>query len=167
MFHRSGTTDITTTWLVPTQIRMLLDDEALESADLSSLKHIVYGRSHLQGIEVHIDEGDVVGMLGRRGMGKTTLVRSIAGLSPPDLSSGDITLDGDTVTGQPPYGMVSAAWGLVPQGAPHLHQPDRPEDLTVAARALAPTITGRWTACTRSSPGSGSVGRSSAAACSR
>ena len=36
---------VTTTWLVPTQIRMLLDDPSLDSTDLSSLSHVVYGGS--------------------------------------------------------------------------------------------------------------------------
>ncbi len=46
--------------------------------------HTYYGESHiLQGISFNVDKGKVVGLLGRNGMGKTTLIRSIVGFTPP------------------------------------------------------------------------------------
>jgi len=48
--------------------------------------HTFYGPSHvLHGVSLTIDEGHVVAVIGRNGMGKTTLIRSVAGLTPPQL----------------------------------------------------------------------------------
>jgi branched-chain amino acid transport system ATP-binding protein len=48
--------------------------------------HTYYGDSHvLQGISLEVASGSVVALLGRNGMGKTTLIRSISGLTPPRL----------------------------------------------------------------------------------
>jgi branched-chain amino acid transport system ATP-binding protein len=88
----------------------------------------------LRGIDLTVDEGEVVGMLGRNGMGKTTLVRSIAGLSPPRLTSGRITLAGDDVTGQPSFRISQHGVGLVPQGRHIFGSLTVEENLTVAAR---------------------------------
>ena len=46
--------------------------------------HTYYGDSYvLQGISLHVPKGSVVALLGRNGMGKTTLIRSVIGLTPP------------------------------------------------------------------------------------
>jgi branched-chain amino acid transport system ATP-binding protein len=89
----------------------------------------------LRGIDLTVDEGEVVGMLGRNGMGKTTLVRSIAGLSPPQLTSGRIVLAGEDLTGQPSYRLGQQGIGLVPQGRHIFGSLTVEENLTVAARA--------------------------------
>jgi branched-chain amino acid transport system ATP-binding protein len=88
----------------------------------------------LRGIDLTVDEGEVVGMLGRNGMGKTTLVRAIAGLSPPQMTSGRVTLAGDDVTGQPSFKISQHGVGLVPQGRHIFGSLTVEENLTVAAR---------------------------------
>jgi branched-chain amino acid transport system ATP-binding protein len=88
----------------------------------------------LRGIDLTVDEGEVVGMLGRNGMGKTTLVRTIAGLSPPRLTSGRVTLAGDDVTRLPSFKISQHGVGLVPQGRHIFGSLTVEENLTVAAR---------------------------------
>jgi len=98
--------------------------------------HASYGTAPiLRGIDLTVGEGEVVGMLGRNGMGKTTLVRSIAGLSPPQLTDGRIELAGDDLTGQPSFRLGQQGIGLVPQGRHIFGSLTVTENLTVAARA--------------------------------
>ena len=89
----------------------------------------------LRGIDLTVSEGEVVGMLGRNGMGKTTLVRCIAGLSPPLLTSGHVVLAGNDLTGQPSYRLGQQGIGLVPQGRHIFGSLTVEENLTVAARS--------------------------------
>ena len=97
--------------------------------------HAAYGSaSILAGIDLTVGEGEVVGMLGRNGMGKTTLVRSLAGLSPPRLTRGQISLAGDDMTHQPSYRLGQNGIGLVPQGRRIFGSLTVEENLTVAAR---------------------------------
>ena len=73
-----------------------------------------YGMSHvLQGISLTIDEGEVVALLGRNGMGKSTTLKSIMGLVKP--SSGKVIYKGDDITGHPPYKVARAGIGYVPE----------------------------------------------------
>jgi len=88
----------------------------------------------LRGIDLTVDEGEVVGMLGRNGMGKTTLIRCIAGLAPPQQTGGTITLAGDDLTGQPSHRIAQRGIGLVPQGRHIFGSLTVEENLTVAAR---------------------------------
>ena len=88
----------------------------------------------LRGIDLTVDEGEVVGMLGRNGMGKTTLIRCIAGLSPPALTGGRITLGGEDITGQRSHRIGRQGIGLVPQGRRIFGSLTVEENLTVAAR---------------------------------
>ena len=99
----------------------------------------------LRGIDLTVDEGEVVGMLGRNGMGKTTLVRSIAGLSPPRLTSGRVTLAGDDVTRLPSFRISQHGVGLVPQGRHIFGSLTVEENLTVAARPGAGEAAHDWT----------------------
>ncbi|RMD65380.1 MAG: ABC transporter ATP-binding protein, partial [Alphaproteobacteria bacterium] len=74
-----------------------------------------YGDSQvLFGLDLHIAPGEVVTLLGRNGMGKTTTVRSIMGLVRP--RAGRITFDGRDLTGRPAYVVARAGIGLVPEG---------------------------------------------------
>ena len=74
-----------------------------------------YGASQvLFGMSLEVGAGEVVTLMGRNGMGKTTTVRSIMGLSPP--RSGDINFDGTPIRGLPPYKVANAGIGLVPEG---------------------------------------------------
>jgi branched-chain amino acid transport system ATP-binding protein len=84
----------------------MLRVEALETA---------YGDSQiLFGIDLAVGEGEVLALLGRNGMGKTTTVRSIFGLVRP--LRGCITFDGVDLTGRPPHVIAQAGLGLVPEG---------------------------------------------------
>jgi branched-chain amino acid transport system ATP-binding protein len=73
-----------------------------------------YGQARvLHGIDLHVDEREVVVVLGANGAGKTTLMRAISGLLP---STGSIRVAGAEVGGQRPEKVVSAGVSLVPQG---------------------------------------------------
>jgi branched-chain amino acid transport system ATP-binding protein len=61
-----------------------------------------------------VGPGEVVSLLGRNGMGKTTTIRTIMGLMP--ATSGAIRFEGKTLTGAPPYRIAQAGLGLVPEG---------------------------------------------------
>jgi branched-chain amino acid transport system ATP-binding protein len=77
--------------------------------------HTYYGESHvLQGISLDLDDQSIVGILGRNGMGKTTLIRSIIGFAPP--RSGRILVNGVDVTNISAYKRAQMNLGLVPQG---------------------------------------------------
>jgi len=74
-----------------------------------------YGESQvLNGIGFGVGAGQVVTLLGRNGMGKTTTVRAIMGLIRP--SAGHIRFDGQEITGDPPYRIAQLGIGLVPEG---------------------------------------------------
>jgi branched-chain amino acid transport system ATP-binding protein len=74
-----------------------------------------YGRSQvLFGISLDIGKGEVVTLLGRNGMGKTTTVRSIMAMTP--CRSGTIRLEGKPVQTLPSYRIAQAGIGLVPEG---------------------------------------------------
>jgi branched-chain amino acid transport system ATP-binding protein len=77
--------------------------------------HTYYGDSHiLQGISFKLDKGKVVGLLGRNGMGKTTLIRSIVGFTPP--RRGKILFKECDITAWPSNRSIAFGLGLVPQG---------------------------------------------------
>jgi len=72
-----------------------------------------YGQSHvLQGISLSIDEGEVVSLLGRNGVGKTTTLRSIMGLTPP--RRGNIRFQGQEIAGKNPFEIARLGIGYVP-----------------------------------------------------
>ena len=77
--------------------------------------HTYYGDSYvLQGLSLSLSNGRIAAILGRNGMGKTTLVRSVAGLTPP--RSGDIVFRGRSLIGLPPYAIAQQGIAIVPQG---------------------------------------------------
>ncbi|MBP1731008.1 MAG: high-affinity branched-chain amino acid transport ATP-binding protein [Deltaproteobacteria bacterium] len=77
--------------------------------------HTYYGQSHiLQGVNLSVDEGKIVAVLGRNGVGKTTLIRSLIGFSIP--REGTIYFKGKDITHLDPAGRVDAGLALVPQG---------------------------------------------------
>ena len=74
-----------------------------------------YGGSHiLRGLDFEAKLGEVTVVLGRNGVGKTTLLKSLMGLVP--IKSGDILLDGSSINGTKPYERVRLGVGYVPQG---------------------------------------------------
>jgi len=77
--------------------------------------HAGYGGSEvLHGIDLEVGAGEVVALLGRNGMGKTTLVRTICGLHP--ARSGEVLLRGERVEAGAPHRIARRGVGLVPEG---------------------------------------------------
>jgi len=75
--------------------------------------HTYYGLSHiLFGVSLTVSKGEVVGLLGRNGAGKSTTMRSIMGLTPP--KEGAIIFNGADITGRKPYLLVRDGIGYVP-----------------------------------------------------
>jgi branched-chain amino acid transport system ATP-binding protein len=102
--------------------------------------HTYYGDSYvLQGISLAVDRGQVLGILGRNGMGKTTLIRSIIGFTPP--RAGRVVFKGRDITGWPSNRAVALGMGLVPQGRRVFPSLTVAENLAVAARGAG----GPWT----------------------
>lgn len=76
--------------------------------------HSYYGDSHvLQGIDLEIETGEVVCLLGRNGAGKTTTLRSILGLTPP--RAGRVLFRGQAIQECPPHRIVRMGVGFVPE----------------------------------------------------
>src|SRR5437016_9006560 len=100
--------------------------------------HTYYGESHvLQGITLSVSPGEVVTILGRNGMGKTTLMRSIIGFTPP--RRGSVRFKGQDVTGWASHRMTALGMALVPQGRRVFPSLSVRENLDVARRG-----DGRW-----------------------
>ena len=95
--------------------------------------HTWYGDSYiLQGVDMEVRDATVVALLGRNGMGKTTTIRSIIGLTPP--RKGSITFNGTELVGLPPNRIARTGIGLVPQGRMIFASLSVTENLTMAAR---------------------------------
>ena len=74
-----------------------------------------YGRSHvLQGVEFEMGN-EPIAIIGRNGMGKTTLCKVLMGMSPPS-ASGSARFEGEELIGRPSYRIADAGLGYVPQG---------------------------------------------------
>ena len=100
--------------------------------------HTYYGESHvLQGISLRVDPGEVLAILGRNGMGKTTLIRTIVGFTPP--REGRVLYEGTEITRLPPFRMAALGMALVPQGRRVFPSLSVRENLDVARRGE-----GRW-----------------------
>jgi branched-chain amino acid transport system ATP-binding protein len=96
--------------------------------------HTYYGDSYvLQGVSLRVEAGQAVGILGRNGMGKTTLIRSIIGFTAP--RRGQVRFKGRDITGWPADRAVRLGIGLVPQGRRVFPSLTVRENLAVAAKA--------------------------------
>ena len=96
--------------------------------------HTYYGDSHiLRGIEARIPTAASVGLLGRNGMGKTTLIRSLMGYVRP--TRGSVRCDGASVTGWAPEKMARLGIGYVPEGRGIFPNLSVRENLLMPARA--------------------------------
>ena len=95
--------------------------------------HTFYGESHvLHGGTMEVKDGTVVALLGRNGMGKTTTIRSIIGLTPP--REGSIKFNDKELVGMAPEKISRVGIGLVPQGRMIFPSLSVTENLTMAAR---------------------------------
>ena len=102
-----------------------------------------YGQSHvLQGISLSIDEGEVVSLLGRNGVGKTTTLRSIMGLTPP--RSGSIKFQGGEIAGKSPFEIARLGIGYVPDDRRIFPDLTTFENLEIARR-MSRRKQGYWT----------------------
>ena len=94
--------------------------------------HAYYGDSYvLQGLSLAVRGGETVAVLGRNGVGKTTLIRSIIGFAPP--ARGPITYNGETISGLAPNKVIQRGFALVPQGRRIFRSLSVEETLTIAA----------------------------------
>jgi branched-chain amino acid transport system ATP-binding protein len=76
--------------------------------------HTFYGKSHiLHGVSLEVGPGEVVGLLGRNGVGKSTTLKTIMGLVQPN--KGKVLLEGHTITGLPPHKLARRGIGYVPE----------------------------------------------------
>src|SRR5882724_1632854 len=83
----------------------------LEGRDLDTY----YGQSHvLRSVSIRIGAGETIGLMGRNGMGKTTLIRTLVGLVRP--RRGAVLLDGADVTGHPTFAIARRGIAYVPEG---------------------------------------------------
>ncbi len=101
--------------------------------------HTSYGRSQvLFGTTLKVMPGEVVTLMGRNGMGKTTTVHSIMGITPPH--GGEIMFEGRSIRGLAPYRVARAGIGLVPEGRRIFANLTVTENLTATAahRGAAP-----------------------------
>ena len=97
--------------------------------------HTYYGDAYvLQGLSLELEQGQILGLLGRNGVGKTTLVSSIVGFVPP--RRGRIVFKGDDITRVSSVETIRAGMGLVPQGRRVFPSLSVEENLKVAARRV-------------------------------
>lgn len=95
--------------------------------------HTFYGASHiLHGINLSIAPGETLSLMGRNGMGKTTLLRSLIGLTPP--RRGTVKIYGDDMTGQAPQKIVRRGIAFVPENRGIFPSLTVLENLIMAAR---------------------------------
>ena len=97
--------------------------------------HTYYGESHvLQGVSLGVEQGSVTAVLGRNGVGKTTLCRSLVGLTP--ARAGQIVFDGTDITHVPPHRIHALRISLVPQGRRIFPSLTVRENMAIASRPL-------------------------------
>ena len=95
--------------------------------------HTYYGDSYvIQGVSLEVTKGTVVALLGRNGVGKTTLIRSIVGFTP--ARRGAILFDGRDITRMDSYKIIKLGIGLVPQGRRVFPSLTVKENLAIAER---------------------------------
>src|SRR5688572_4223965 len=97
--------------------------------------HTYYGDAYvLQGLSLQLEQGQILGLLGRNGVGKTTLVNSIVGFNPP--RRGKIIFKGEDITNESSFETVRKGMGLVPQGRRVFPTLSVEENLLVAERNI-------------------------------
>jgi branched-chain amino acid transport system ATP-binding protein len=92
-----------------------------------------YGASHiLRGIDFHVDRGETIGLMGRNGMGKSTLLKSLMGLVKP--RAGTVQVKGREMVGRPSYEVAQLGIAYVPEGRGIFGNLSVKENLVMAAR---------------------------------
>lgn len=107
-----------------------MSDVVLEGREL----HTYYGASHvLHGVDFVVHRGETLGLMGRNGMGKSTLIRSLLGLVPP--RHGEVRVLGTPITGARPHVIAQQGIAYVPEGRGIFPNLNVRENLIMAARA--------------------------------
>jgi branched-chain amino acid transport system ATP-binding protein len=95
-----------------------------------------YGASHvLRGVDFHVDRGETIGLMGRNGMGKSTLLKTLMGLVKP--RAGTVEVKGRNMVGRPSYEVAQLGVAYVPEGRGIFGNLSVRENLVMAARAGA------------------------------
>lgn len=96
--------------------------------------HTHYGASHiLRGVDFSVAQGQTIGLMGRNGMGKTTLLKSLMGIVKP--SGGKVTVKGRDMTGAPTFEVARQGVAYVPEGRGIFGNLSVRENLVMSARA--------------------------------
>jgi len=96
--------------------------------------HTYYGASHiLRGVDFNVQRGETIGLMGRNGMGKSTLLKSLMGLVPP--REGTVRVKGQAMNGRPPFEVAQLGVAYVPEGRGIFGNLSVRENLLMAARA--------------------------------
>ncbi len=107
-----------------------MGEAILEAREL----HAYYGASHiLHGVDFRVDRGETVGLMGRNGMGKSTLIRSMLGIVKP--RGGEVFVYGSPMTGAEPHVVARRGIAYVPEGRGIFPNLTVRENLVMAARA--------------------------------
>ena len=97
--------------------------------------NVYYGESHiLRDVDLNVSPGEMVCLIGRNGVGKTTLLKTVIGLL--QQCSGDLQLEGRALTGLPPHARARVGVGYVPQGREIIRQLTVRENLVLGLEAL-------------------------------
>jgi branched-chain amino acid transport system ATP-binding protein len=81
----------------------------LQTRDL----HAYYGKSHvLRGVSMHVEAGEIVSLIGRNGVGRSTLCKAVMGLVPP---VGEVLFEGKSIAGRHPFQIAHKGLGYVPE----------------------------------------------------
>jgi branched-chain amino acid transport system ATP-binding protein len=109
---------------------MMTDEPLIDARGI----HTYYGASHiLHGVDFVVRRGESVGLMGRNGMGKTTLLKSVLGLVWP--RSGEVRIAGQAMTRAAPHAIARKGIAYVPEGRGIFHNLSVRENLVMAARA--------------------------------
>lgn len=96
--------------------------------------HTYYGASHvLRGIDFKVGPGETIGLMGRNGMGKSTLLKSLMGIVPP--RQGTVEVKGRRMNGRSPFEVAQMGIAYVPEGRGIFANLSVTENLVMAARA--------------------------------